>query len=161
MQLMGAVKNLVEIYQQRVGSEVHVGEWLAVEQGRIDAFAAATGDRQWIHTDPERAATESPYQSTIAHGFLTLSLLPFLTESNAPGMFERNYPGMRLRVNYGLEKVRFPAPVITGSRVRARTVVTGVEEVTGGVQIAYRITVEIEGGDKPACVAEQLFRLYP
>jgi len=104
---------------------------------------------------------ESPYGATVAHGFLTLSLLPLLTESNAPGKFERNYPGMRLRVNYGLEKVRFPAPVVTGSRVRARTVVTGVEAVAGGVQIAYRITVEIEGGDKPACVAEQLFRLYP
>jgi acyl dehydratase len=158
---MSAVNNLIELYQQRVGSEVHVGEWLTVDQERIDAFAAATGDQQWIHTDPERAAKESPYQATIAHGFLTLSLLPFLTESNAPGMFEKNYPHMRLRVNYGLEKVRFPAPVVTGSRVRARTVVTGVEEVTGGVQITYRITVEIEGGEKPACVAEQLFRLYP
>jgi len=158
---MGAVKNLVEVYRQKVGSEVHVGSWLTVEQERIDAFARATGDMQWIHTDPARAATESPYRATIAHGFLTLSLLPLLTESNTPGMFEKNYPAMRLRVNYGLEKVRFPAPVVTGSRLRARTVVTGVEEVTGGVQIAYRITVEIEGGDKPACVAEQLFRLYP
>jgi acyl dehydratase len=158
---MSAVKNLVEKYRGMVGDEVHVGEWLAIEQERINAFAAATGDRQWIHTDPERAASESPYGATIAHGFLTLSLLPFLTESNAPGLFEKNYPGMRLRVNYGLEKVRFPAPVVTGSRLRARTVVTGVEEIAGGVQIAYRITVEIEGGEKPACVAEQLFRLYP
>jgi acyl dehydratase len=158
---MGAVNNLVATYREKVGSEVHVGEWLTINQERIDAFAAATGDKQWIHTDPERARTDSPYQETIAHGFLTLALLPCLTESNAPGMFEKNYPGMRLRVNYGLEKVRFPAPVITGSRVRARSIVTGVEEVTGGVQIAYRIIVEIEGGDKPACVAEQLFRLYP
>ena len=158
---MSAVKALVVLYQGKIGCEVHVGEWLAIKQGRIDAFAEATGDLQWIHTDPARAASESPYQATIAHGFLTLSLLPFLTESNAAGMFERNYPGMKLRVNYGLEKVRFPAPVITGARVRARTVVTGVEEVAGGVQIAYRITVEIEGNAKPACVAEQLFRLYP
>ncbi len=157
---MSAVRSLLELYQKKIGSEVHIGEWLKVEQARIDAFARATGDLQWIHIDPERAAKESPFGGTIAHGFLTLSLLPFLTESNAPGMFERNYPGMRLRVNYGLEKVRFPAPVVTGARVRARSVVTGVEEVSGGVQIAYRITVEIEGGAKPACVAEQLFRLY-
>lgn len=158
---MGAIKNLIGLYRDRVGKEVHIGAWLSVEQERIDAFAAATGDTQWIHTDPERAVRESPYRATVAHGFLTLSLLPYLTESNAPGMFEANYPGMRLRVNYGLEKVRFPAPVITGARIRARTVVSGVEEVVGGVQIAYRITVEVEGGDKPACVAEQLFRLYP
>ncbi len=158
---MSAVKYLVAIYRERVGSEVHVGEWLTVEQERIDAFAHATGDMQWIHTDPERAGKESPYRATIAHGFLTLSLLPFLTESNAPGMFEKNYPGMKLRVNYGLGKVRFPAPVVTGSRVRSRMVVTGVDEVAGGVQITYSITIEIEGGGKPACVAEQLFRLYP
>jgi len=158
---MTATENLAALYREKIGSEIHVGEWLAIDQERIDAFAAATGDLQWIHTDPRRAAVESPYGATVAHGFLTLSLLPLLTESNAPGKFERNYPGMRLRVNYGLEKVRFPAPVVTGSRVRARTVVTGVEAVAGGVQIAYRITVEIEGGDKPACVAEQLFRLYP
>ena len=158
---MSAARNLLELYQGKIGCEVHVGEWLRIDQERIDAFANATGDQQWIHIDPERAAKESPYGGTIAHGFLTLSLLPFLTGSNAPGMFERNYPGMKLRVNYGLEKVRFPSPVISGSRLRARSVVTGAEEVSGGVQISYRITVEIEGGAKPACVAEQLFRLYP
>ena len=158
---MTAAENLAALYRERIGTEVHVGDWLTIEQERIDAFAAATGDRQWIHTDPRRAALESPYGATVAHGFLTLSLLPLLTESNAPGMFERNYPGMRLRVKYGLEKVRFPAAVISGARIRARTMVTGVEEVSGGVQIACRITVEIEGGSKPACVAEQLFRLYP
>lgn len=157
---MTAVKELFAQYQGLIGCEVHIGEWLKIEQSRIDAFAGATGDLQWIHTDPVRAAKESPYKATIAQGFLTLSLLPFLTESNAPGMFEKNYPGMRLRVNYGLDKVRFPAPVVTGAKIRARSVVTGVEEVSGGVQIAYRITVEIEGGAKPACVVEQLFRLY-
>jgi acyl dehydratase len=158
---VSGVKGLVELYQAKAGTEIHVGEWLLIDQERIDAFARATGDLQWIHTDPARAARESPYKATIAHGFLTLSLLPLLTESNAPGMFEKNYPGMRLRVNYGLNKVRFPAPLITGARIRARTVVTGVEEVSGGVQISCRITVEIEGEPKPACVAEQLFRLYP
>jgi acyl dehydratase len=160
-QLMSAVKDLVDLYQDKVGVEVHLGEWLTVDQERIDAFARATGDMQWIHIDPIRAHKESPYRATIAHGFLTLSLLPLLTESNTPGVFEKNYPGMKLRVNYGLEKVRFPAPVVVGSRVRSRTVVTGVEAVTNGVQIAYRITIEIEGGTKPACVVEQLFRLYP
>ena len=158
---MSTVPALIELYRAAVGQEVHVGDWLAIDQARIDAFAEATGDRQWIHIDPVRAAKESPYGATIAHGFLTLSLLPLLTESNVPGRFEKNYPGMRLRVNYGLDKVRFPAPVVCGARLRARSVVTGVEEVSGGVQIAYRITVEIEGGDKPACVVEQLFRLYP
>ncbi len=158
---MTAVGRLVALYREKIGVEVHVGEWLRVEQDRIDAFAEASGDRQWIHTDPARAAAESPYGTTVAHGFLTLSLLPLLTESNAPGTFERNYPGMKLRVNYGLDKVRFPAPVLCGARLRARSVVTGVEEVAGGVQVAYRITVEIEGQERPACVAEQLFRLYP
>lgn len=158
---MTAVENLTAIYTAKIGAEVHLGDWLIVDQERINAFAAASGDQQWIHTDPQRAAVESPYGATVAHGFLTLSLLPLLTASNAAGMFEKNYPGMRLRVNYGLDKVRFPAPVVTGTRIRARSVVTGVEQVAGGVQIAYRITVEIEGGAKPACVAEQLFRLYP
>lgn len=158
---MTATEALVASCREKLGTEVHLGEWLTIDQERIDAFARATGDQQWIHTDPRRAASESPYGTTVAHGFLTLSLLPLLTESNAPGTFERNYPGMRLRVNYGLEKVRFPAPVVCGSRVRARSVMTGVESVPDGVQIAYRITVEIEGGAKPACVAEQLFRLYP
>lgn len=158
---MTALESLASMYRDKIGTEVQVGEWLKVEQERIDAFASASGDWQWIHTDPQRAATESPYGATVAHGFLTLSLLPLLTGSNAPGTFEKNYPGMRLRVNYGLEKVRFPAPVVVGSRIRARSVVTAVEELSGALQIACRITVEIEGGDKPACVAEQLFRLYP
>lgn len=158
---MSAVQQLLTMYREKIGTEIHVGSWLVVDQERIDGFARVTGDQQWIHVDPERAHRESPYGATVAHGFLTLSLLPLLTESNAPGSFERNYPGMRLRVNYGLERVRFPAPLVVGARVRARTTVAGVEEVHGGVQIACRITVEIEGETKPACVADQLFRLYP
>lgn len=158
---MSAVQQLLVTYRERIGTEIHVGSWLVVDQERIDGFARVTGDQQWIHIDRERARRESPYGATVAHGFLTLSLLPLLTESNAPGSFERNYPGMRLRVNYGLERVRFPAPVVVGARLRARTTVAGVEEVHGGVQIACRITVEIEGESKPACVADQLFRLYP
>ncbi len=158
---MSAADELIALYQPKIGTEIHCGPWLEIDQGRIDAFAAATGDLQWIHTDPQRAAVESPYGSTIAHGYLTLSLLPYLTESNAPGSFERNYPGMRLRLNYGLDKVRFPAPVPVGSRLRARTVVQGVEKVGEGVQFRYLLTVERDGGDKPVCVAEFLARVYP
>ena len=151
---------LLEQYQALSGTEVAVGEWFLLEQSRIDAFAEATGDLQWIHIDPLRAATESPYGSTIAHGFLTLSLLPLLTQANAPDQFEKNYPGMRLRVNYGLNKVRFPAPVRPGDRIRARTKVLAAEPVGNGVEIIYLLTVEIEGGEKPACVAEQVIRVY-
>lgn len=152
---------LVEQYQALRGAEIEVGEWLTMDQARIDAFAEATGDLQWIHIDPARAATDSPYQSTVAHGFLTLSLLPLLTQSNAPGRFEQNYPGMRLRVNYGLNKVRFPAPVRPGDRIRARTSVLEAEQAAEGVEIVYQLTVEIEGQSKPACVAEQVVRVYP
>jgi acyl dehydratase len=158
---MSVADQLVAQYRPKLGTEIHCGPWLEITQERIDAFAAATGDQQWIHTDPQRAAQESPYGTTIAHGYLTLSLLPYLTESNAPGFFERTYPGMRLRLNYGLNRVRFPAPVPAGSRLRARTTLTGLEQVAGGVQFSYLITVEIEGHQKPACVAEFLARVYP
>lgn len=157
---MPAVDDLIAHYLPKIGTEIHCGPWLEIDQQRIDAFAAATGDLQWIHTDPERAAKESPYGTTIAHGYLTLSLLPFLTESNAPGFFERTYPGMRLRLNYGLDRVRFPAPVPAGSRIRARTTLNGMEQAGGGVQFSYLITVEIDGSEKPACVAEFLARVY-
>src|SRR6266568_2311593 len=124
---MNAAEKLIALYRPKIGAEIHCGQWLEIDQGRIDAFAAATGDMQWIHTDPVRAAAESPYGATIAHGYLTLSLLPLLTESNAPGSFEANYPGMRLRINYGLNRLRFPAPVTVGSRIRSRTTLQGLE----------------------------------
>lgn len=152
---------LIAYLQPQIGRETHVGPWLEIDQQRIDHFAEVTGDRQWIHTDPERAKRESPYGATVAHGYLTLSLLPLLTESNHPDFFQRNYPGMRLRVNYGVNKVRFPAPVTAGSRVRARTVLASAEKLGEAVQILYAITVEIEGGDKPVCVAESIVRVYP
>ena len=158
---MSAADVLIAQYQPKIGMEIHCGPWLEITQERIDAFAAATGDVQWIHTDPQRAAQESPYGATIAHGYLTLSLLPLLTESNAPGFFENNYPGMRLRLNYGLNKVRFPAPVRVNARIRAHTTLTALEQVGGGVQLTYRITVEIAGNEKPACVADFLARVYP
>ena len=156
-----AIASLISRYQQQLGKEIHVGPWLKIDQQRIDKFAEVTGDQQWIHIDPERAKAESPYGNTIAHGYLTLSLLPYLTESNHPDFFQQNYPGMKYRVNYGLNRVRFPAPVKVGSTVRARTEIQAVEEVRQGVEICYRMTVEIKGQDKPACVAEFLARVYP
>jgi len=158
---MSATEELLALYQARKGEEIGVGEWLEIDQARIDAFAQATGDMQWIHIDPDRAAVESPYRSTVAHGFLTLSLLPLLTQANAAGQFEKNYPGMRLRVNYGLNKVRFPAPVKPGDRIRAHTVVLDARPAGTGVEISYLLTIEIQGQDKPACTAEQLVRVSP
>ena len=157
---MSKADSLLEFMKPKLHTEIHRGGWLTIDQERIDRFAEVTGDIQWIHTDPERAARESPFGATIAHGYLTLSLLPFLTESNHPDFFQKNYPGMRMRVNYGLNRVRFPAPVVVGSRIRARTVLHDIEKVGEAVQIIYSITVEIEGSDKPACVAEFIARVY-
>ena len=152
---------LIDFLRPQIDQEIHVGPWLEIDQQRIDKFAEVTGDLQWIHIDPERAAKDSPYGSTIAHGYLTLSLLPYLTESNHPDFFQKNYPGMKYRVNYGLNKVRFPAPVKVGAKLRARTEIQSLEEMKNGVQICYQIKVDIAGNDKPACVAEFLARVYP
>ena len=136
-----------------VGTEVGHGRWLDVSQERIDKFADATGDHQWIHVDPERAAS-GPFGGTIGHGFLSLSLLPALTDGLT------TVDGVTIGVNYGLNKVRFPAPVPVGSRVRGRVELLSVDDVPGGVQLTSRVTVEREGGDKPVCVAETITRLY-
>jgi acyl dehydratase len=142
----------------RVGEEIHVSDWLLVTQARIDAFAAATGDHQWIHVDPERAARESPWRGTIAHGYLTLSLYPLLrglVEADRPPL-----PGVKQVINYGLDRLRFPAAVRAGSRVRARCTLLGAEPFAGGVQVREQYSVEIEGEPKPACVAEAIMRFY-
>ena len=144
--------------QVAVGGEETVGDWLLVDQARINMFADATGDHQWIHVDPERAKKESPYQAAIAHGHLTLSLLPTLTQS-VQGSGSQ-YEGVKLGVNYGLNRVRFPAPVKADSRVRARSKLKEVTEVQGGLQLIREVTVEVEGQEKPACVAESISRLY-
>ncbi|UNS96209.1 MaoC family dehydratase [Streptomyces tubbatahanensis] len=137
-----------------VGEELGSSDWLEVDQKRIDLFADATGDHQWIHVDPERAAG-GPFGGTIAHGYLTLSLLPALV----PQIMRVD--GMRMGVNYGVNKVRFPSPVPSGTRVRARATLTDVSEASdGGVQVAAQVTVEREGADKPVCVAESLSRYY-
>jgi acyl dehydratase len=142
----------------RVGDEVHVSDWLEVTQDRINAFADATGDHQWIHVDVARAARESPWGSTIAHGYLTLSLYPMLRGLVSSG--EPPYTGAKQALNYGLDRLRFPSPVKAGSRVRARCTLLAVEEVAGGLQITEKFTAEVEGQEKPACVAEAIMRLY-
>lgn len=158
---MTPARRLLEQLRPRFGEEIEVGDWLTIDQQRIDRFAEVTGDTQWIHTDPERAALESPYGATVAHGYLTLSLLPFLTGGNAPDYLQRHFPGMRMRVNYGLNRLRFPAPVLCGARIRSRTTLKEARLAATGLEVTYLYSVEIEGGDKPALVAEQLVRLSP
>ncbi|MEA2683334.1 MAG: hypothetical protein QOK05_1662 [Chloroflexota bacterium] len=134
-----------------VGTTLGTGDWHQVTQEQIDLFAEATGDHQWIHVDPARAAT-GPFGTTIAHGFLTLSILPMLVSSIS------KVEGIRMGINYGLNRVRFPAPVKVGSRVRATTTLKEVTEIPGGVQAINEVLIEIEGSDKPACVAESVVR---
>jgi acyl dehydratase len=145
-------------WYQRLDDETHVGDWHAIEQHCINQFAEVTEDRQWIHTDPERAAAESPFGATIAHGFLTLSLLPKLTDSVNPEL--NPYPEARMLVNYGLNKVRFPFPVKAGSRVRARTHLIDLIPAKRSVDIVNEVCVEIEGSRKHACIAETVLRVY-
>jgi acyl dehydratase len=145
----------VEELRSLVGREIAAGDWVEVTQDRINLFADATGDHQWIHIDVERAKKESPYGTTIAHGFLTLSLLSYLVKQTV----EIKLP-IKMGINYGLNKVRFPSAVPAGSKIRARVVLQAVEDLPGGKQLVWNITVEREGGDKPCCVAEWLVRYY-
>ncbi len=138
-----------------VGRELGISRWFEVGQRRIDGFAEATEDRQWIHVDPERCARESPFGAPVAHGFLTLSLLPAMLESALA------IEGMRMGLNYGLNKVRFPAPLPVDSRVRGRWTLAACEPVEGGVQLTWGVSVEPDGeGAKPVCAAEFLIRAY-
>ena len=145
----------VTTIRTRLGEELAVSDWLEISQDRINQFADATGDHQWIHIDPVRAAAESPFKSTIAHGFLTLSLVSTLVRSAL------HFTGLRMAINYGLNKVRFVSPVPAGSRVRARIAPSAFDAVTGGVQVTWQIVVEREHHDKPCCVAEWIVRYYP
>jgi len=135
-----------------VGEDLGASDWLTIEQDRVDAFAEATGDHQWIHVDVERAAA-GPFGGTIAHGYLTLSLVPMLGTQ----IFRLATPGAKL--NYGVNKVRFPAPVAVGSRVRAHAKVVDVADVPTGKQVTFGWTIEIEGAPKPGCVAETVVLL--
>ena len=137
-----------------VGAEFVGDEWLTIDQGRIDAFAGATGDFQWIHVEPERAAA-GPFGATVAHGFLTLALIPTLTE----GLLDVG--GVGAVVNYGFDKVRFVQPVVVGSRLRARVEVMAVDESGSGYRVAQRVTIEVEGSDRPALVADSIALLLP
>ena len=158
IELLPAARELYDELLANLGEEIHVGEWLEVSQDRINRFAEVTEDHQWIHTDPARAAAESPFKTTIAHGFLTLALLPVLTDSVSPET--PRYPTAKLAVNYGLNQVRFPYPVKAGSRVRARTRLASVVPIKRGLELINEITVEVEGSRRPACVAESVVRLY-
>ncbi|WP_043263670.1 MaoC family dehydratase [Streptomyces sp. CT34] len=143
----------VEELRAAVGAELGPSDWLEVDQKRIDLFAEATGDHQWIHVDQEKAAA-GPFGTTIAHGYLTLSLLPALV----PQLMRVD--NVKMGINYGTDKVRFPATVPVGSRLRATARIAEVAEVPGGVQLTTVVTIEREGGDKPVCVAESVSRFY-
>jgi acyl dehydratase len=143
----------VDALRAAVGQHAGYSDWHEITQEQIDLFARATGDFQWIHVDPDRAA-QGPFGTTIAHGYLTLSLIPMLTAQVS------RVDGVAMVVNYGLNRVRFPSPVPVGSRVRAGVVPKSVEDVSGGVQVVSEVTIEREGGDKPCCVAETIARIY-
>lgn len=140
--------------KEYVGKELGVSGWLPITQERIDAFARATNDQQWIHTDPEKARTELPYGNTIAHGFLTLAL--------APQFMQEIYrlEGIRMAINYGLDSVRFTSPVVTGSQLRMRAQLIQVADVPGGCKATTRVRFEVEGKSKPVCVADTLTIFY-
>lgn len=138
----------------RLGEEIGVSDWFEITQERINQFAEATEDRQWIHTDPARAASDSPFHATIAHGFLTLSLVSVLVRTTI------NLSRLRMAINYGVNKVRFVAPVTVNSRIRARFVASSVEEKGTAVQVVWGITIEREGSEKPVCVVDWIVRYY-
>jgi acyl dehydratase len=145
----------IDELRSRTGQEIVSSDWIVIDQHLINAFAEVTSDRQWIHVDAQRAQTESPCGRTVAHGFLTLALMSHLSHQaiDIRGDFHR-------RINYGLNRVRFPAPVPEGSRIRARFLLQSLAEVEGGYQIVWLATVDVEGSPKPALVAEWVVRLY-
>jgi acyl dehydratase len=151
---MTTIINGIEELKSKVGEHLGYSDWLEVTQDRVNLFADATGDHQWIHVDVERANAESPFGGPIAHGYLTLSLAP----SMVPQVVQVH--GFSMAVNYGAGKVRFPSPVPVGSKLRAGVELTGVEDVKGGVQVEMRLTFEVEGAAKPSCVAEVLYRYF-
>ena len=140
--------------EKAVGQEIGPTEWFMIDQARVNGFADDTEDHQWIHVDPERAKA-GPFGGPVAHGFLTLSLIPYLMGEL------RRVEGVRMGVNYGLDRVRFPSPVLVGRRIRARATVTSLDKIAGdAVQIVTLVTIEVEGSEKPACVAEMVSRYY-
>ena len=153
-----ALTEVLSELENKIGDELHVSDWLTVSQELIDQFANATGDKQWIHVDEKRAEAESPYGTTIAHGYLTLSLYPRLR-----GLVDANepiFPGVKNVINYGLNKLRFTNVVKVGSKIRAHSKLVAVEEVKNSLQLTEQYTVEIKDEERPACVAECIMRLY-
>ncbi|MFO1319430.1 MAG: MaoC family dehydratase [Burkholderiales bacterium] len=144
----------IDELESRVGQEVAVSDWTEISQARIDQFAEATGDFQWIHVDVERARRESPFGAPVAHGYLTLSLLAKMAQDSF------DFPFSRMGVNYGLNRVRFTAPVPVGSRLRGRFTLQRLERIDGGVQMIWQVTMEREGSDKPVMIAESVSRRY-
>ena len=144
-----------ELLKTLVGKEIGVSDWFLMTQQRIELFAEATEDRQWIHTDPARAVRESPFRSAIAHGFLTLSLISYFVKQAV-----RIEGSLRLAVNYGLNRVRFSAPVKAGTNIRARVALLGLKELQGAVEATFSVTIESEDTEKPCCVAEWVVRYY-
>jgi acyl dehydratase len=140
--------------KEKVGTHLGYSDWLTVTQQQVDLFADATGDHQWIHVDPERAKKESPFGGAIAHGYLTLSLAPVLLSQ------VYSVSGTSMGLNYGLNRVRFPTPVPVGSRLRLGATLQALEEIPGGAQVVVAMTFEVEGQEKPACVAEAVYRFY-
>ena len=142
----------------KIGTELHVSPWITLGQERIDRFADATGDHQWIHVDPDRARAESPFGATIAHGYLVLSLYPSLRGHD--GRNTPPFPGVTRTINYGVNRTRFPSPVRAGCRLRGRFELVSADERSGALQVVERFTVELDSGDKPACVADVVRLLY-
>ena len=154
-----ALNELIEELTLELGQETHVSDWLTVDQRMINGFADVTKDHQWIHVDETKAAKESPFGTTVAHGFLTLSLIPHLTDSVNPD--RPTFPGVKLAVNYGLNRVRFPNPVVANSRLRTRKKLISVDKISDDCfQLVQEVTMEIEGQQKPGCVAEIVSRFY-
>jgi acyl dehydratase len=153
-----SIEAAIEELRPKFGEEIYVGPWFQIDQEMIDQFARLTGDTQWIHIDPERAKQESPYGVTIAHGFMTLSLITLLTERVDPE--KEIVSGVTMALNYGVNRVRFPSAVPVGARVRARTALQDAKEDRGGLRVTEKVIVEIEGQDRPGCVAEVITLLF-
>ncbi len=145
----------IDSFRDLVGQHLGYSEWHRIDQDQVNLFADATGDHQWIHVDSEKAKRESPYGTTIAHGFLTLSLISHFIKE----VLEMR--GLRMAINYGLNRVRFPSAVLADSKIHARVTLQSVKDLTDGVEVTYQVTIETEGSNKPNCVAEWIARYYP
>jgi acyl dehydratase len=158
IELKPEAQALYQELQAKIGEVIHVGDWLDVSQERINQFGAVTEDMQWIHTDPERAAAESPFKTTIAHGFLTLALLPKLTDSVDPD--QNLFPTAKMVVNIGLNQVRFPYPVKSDNRIRAVSTLSKVTPIRKGLEIEREIKVEIDGVRRPGAIVTSVIQLH-